>query len=136
MKNAEHTWRTGLDYRNGTHLYLATLYDLFPYKVSFRSSIFTWNSSPVNSLDEMKKWNSLSQNDHRLYTRQFLLVRIWTRHKIQLTYKRYPVVSHLHYFAAPYSCKINIPEETRVIMFTLWALLSTVPLMFSYGFVW
>ena len=37
---------------------------------------------------EMKKWSSLSQNDHHLYTRQFLLIRIWTRQKLLLTYKR------------------------------------------------
>ena len=44
----------------------------------------------------MKKWSSLVQNDHHLYTRQFLLISICTRQKLLLTCKRYPVVSHRH----------------------------------------
>ena len=55
-----------------------------------------------NSSSKMKKWSPLSQNDHRLYTSQFLLIRFWTRQKLQLTNKRYPVVSQPHFFAVPY----------------------------------
>ena len=44
----------------------------------------------------MKKWNSLSQNDNSLYTWQFLLIRFWTRQKLLLKHKWYPVVSHRH----------------------------------------
>ena len=50
----------------------------------------------------MKKWSSLSQNDHRLYTRQFLLIRIWTRQKLLLTYKRNDIQWSLTFAISPY----------------------------------
>ena len=83
----------------------------------------------------MKKWSSLSQNDHRLYASQFLLIRFWTRQKLQLTYKRYPVVSHRHCHTLLHQVIQNLVESVlrKRVIATFFYLLQSGTELYSFN---